>query len=142
MHRRRFLTTAALGPLAGPLLADLSQGDKRLARLYGMFMAPCCWRENLLVHQSPKADELRAEIRSYLSQGWTDEQIKAAFIKTYERRILSHPEGSRGLLLSYMPVAATILGAGVVALAIRQSIRQRPAPATGDPTKLPDLELE
>jgi hypothetical protein len=37
--------------------------DPCQAKLYSMFMSPCCWQQNLGVHQSPVAEQLRREIQ-------------------------------------------------------------------------------
>jgi len=46
------LAFAILGTV-GKALANAANGDPRLERLFSKFMAPCCWRENLLSHSSP-----------------------------------------------------------------------------------------
>ncbi|BDC49887.1 hypothetical protein F183_A22030 [Bryobacterales bacterium F-183] len=88
-----------------------------------MFIAPCCWRENLTVHQSPKADELRAEIDGYVQQGWSDQQIQDKLIGAYSRRILALPEGTQGHVLSWAPWVALLSGGAFVSWVIARSVR-------------------
>ncbi len=108
----------------GSLRANSANGDARLEALYKQFIAPCCWRENLLVHHSPKADELRAEIKRLVGEGKTDAEIKNSFVKEYSARVLSMPEGASGQLLSWTPVLAALAGLGVVLLVIKTSLRK------------------
>jgi cytochrome c-type biogenesis protein CcmH/NrfF len=131
MRRRAVFTL----PLA--LAANPANGDPRKEKLFTMFIAPCCWRENLLAHHSPKADELRAEINKFIEQGRTDEQIRQTLITQYTTRILAVPDGEKGQWLSWTPPAAAAAGLAVLAIFIKRSIRP-PAPPTPG-TNLPDL---
>ena len=106
--RRRWLAGAPLTAMAA--FAGTADGNPRLEKLFLAFMAPCCWRENLLAHQSPKADELRATIRRQVAEGLSDDQIQAAFVKEFSTRILTHPEGVAGGLLRWTPWAAAAVG--------------------------------
>jgi cytochrome c-type biogenesis protein CcmH/NrfF len=121
---------------------DEARGDKRLERLFGSFMAPCCWRENLLVHRSPAADELRAEIREYTRAGWTDERIKEKLIETHTRRILGTPEGAQGQTLFWMPWVVLLVGLTVVGRFVSHSVRSRPAIPAESLPQLPDVDGE
>ena len=131
MRRRAVFTL----PLA--LAANPANGDPRKEKLFAMFIAPCCWRENLLAHHSPKADELRAEINKFIEQGRTDEQIRQTLITQYTTRILAVPEGEKGQWLSWTPPAAAVAGLAILAIFIKRSIRPPAPPAPG--TNLPDL---
>lgn len=117
-----FLLLACVGLRANP-----ASGDTRLEALFQRFMAPCCWRENLLNHQSPKAVELRAEIARLTAAGQSDEQIKTSLVAQYSTRILSMPEGTTGRWLSWTPVAVGFAGLGFVIAAIRRALGARPS---------------
>jgi len=128
---------------AWPLFANTANGDPRLERLYSQFIAPCCWQETLLLHHSPKADELRSEIKQLVAAGQSDEQIKGVLVGQYTRRILSEPEGALGQWLSWTPVAVTIVGLGAVVFAIRRlRAFPTPAPASGLAPLPPDAEWD
>lgn len=131
MRRRAVFTL----PLA--LSANPANGDPRKEKLFAMFIAPCCWRENLLAHHSPKADELRAEINKFIEQGRSDSDIRQAMITQYTTRILAVPDGEKGQWLSWTPPAAAAAGLAILAIFIKRSIRP-PAPARPQ-TNLPDL---
>lgn len=144
MNRRSVLVVPLLLAFAGSAGASLANGDPRLEKLYPMFIAPCCWRENLMVHHSPKADELRSAIAQLVSEGKSDEQIKALLIEQYSTRILALPEGSRGTWLQWTPRLLGLAGFGVVVWAIQRSLSKRhqppPAAPTGDLPDLPESE--
>ena len=143
MHRRgvfAFPIALAVSFAAQTLRANPANGDPRKEKLFSSFIAPCCWRENLLVHQSPKADELRAEIEKLVAAGKSDDDIRKTLVDQYSTRILALPEGVLGDWLSWTPIAATAFGLTAVALFIRRSIRLKPAQPPGDaPTPL-DIE--
>jgi cytochrome c-type biogenesis protein CcmH/NrfF len=110
------------------LRANPANGDPRLEKLFPQFIAPCCWRENLLAHHSPKADEMRSEIKRLVDKGRSDEEVKAAFIEQYSIRILALPEGARGRWLAWTPVLAAFAGLGVVLVTIRRWSAQQGSP--------------
>lgn len=137
LSRRGFTVLAALGPLCIHALANAAKGDPRLERLFQTFIAPCCWRENLLVHQSPLADELRASIRADVEQGKSDEEIKAALVRRYSTRILSLPEGVRGVWLQWTPWAMAAAGLAALAGFLHRAKKHPAMPVPAGP--LPDL---
>jgi cytochrome c-type biogenesis protein CcmH len=133
--------TAALLSTVGKVLANAANGDPRLERLFSKFMAPCCWRENLLVHSSPLADELRAEIRKQVAEGKSDEQIKSHFLFRFTSRILAMPEGAKATWLSWTPWVLLVSGAGAVAAFISRSTKQQTSPpAVETLPELPETE--
>jgi cytochrome c-type biogenesis protein CcmH/NrfF len=144
MHRRGVFTLPLIMALRGSLHANPANGDPRKEKLFSMFIAPCCWRENLLIHHSPKADEMRAEIEKLVATGRTDDEIKKSFVDSYSLRILAMPEGARGQWLSWGPLAAVSAGLGIVVLFVSRSLRraQQPAPAGSLTANLPDLPDE
>jgi len=122
------------------LRAGPAHGDPRLEKLFGTFIAPCCWRANLLVHSSPQADELRIRIQQLVSAGKSDEEIKAEFVRIYSLRILALPEGARGRWLTWAPAAFATAGLGLLALVL-QRLRAQPSSVSAGPLPvLPDFE--
>lgn len=119
--------------------ARYGQEDPRLDRLFGTFISPCCWRENLTVHDSEIAQELRARIRSMVRDGLTDDHIKSTLVRQYTRQILSVPDGTQGVWLFLTPWLAALAGAfGVLFLLSRL---RTPSTAAAMPG-LPPAELE
>ncbi len=123
-----------------PALANLANDDPRLEKLYSTYIAPCCWRENLMVHHSPKADELRASIAAAVKAGKSDEEIRAGLVGEYTIRIVALPEGAKGHWLWWTPVAAGAAGLAALAVALRRMKRKEPEPVPPDLPDLPDTE--
>lgn len=123
----------------GGIFAGPAEEGSRKQLLFSRFIAPCCWRENLLVHHSPKADELRAEIVSMIAAGDSDEQIKSSLVTRYSLRILALPEGSRAAWLNLMPLAAAALGLGCLGIFVRRSLRRAPPVARQPAGALPAM---
>lgn len=107
------------------LQANPANGDVRLEQLFSRFMAPCCWRESLLAHHSPKADDLRAQIRKYVAAGRSDEEIKQRLTTEYTSRILAMPEGAKGEWLQWTPVMAIAVGLVAAGSFLRRSLARR-----------------
>lgn len=105
---------------AGAAYGGYGADSPRLEHLYGDFIAPCCWRENLTTHDSPAADALRGRIQTHVEQGWTDEEIKTALVSEYGARILSLPEGSSRVWLFWTPLAAGLAGLAVVLFRLKR----------------------
>jgi cytochrome c-type biogenesis protein CcmH len=140
MPRKAFplIALVLLSPLV--LVASRANGDPRLEKLYGQFIAPCCWAETLLVHSSPLADQMRSEIARWVAEGRTDEQIKAVYVERYSTRVLSMPEGASFEWLVWTPLAALAAGLGIALLAIRR-LRRAPAAAVAQESMpLPDID--
>jgi cytochrome c-type biogenesis protein CcmH/NrfF len=119
--------------------AGYGAGNPRLERLYATFISPCCWRENLTVHNSQIADELRAQIVVMVQAGRSDGEIKSALIAKYGKRILALPEGSQQLWLVLPPLLAGAAGLICVLLLLRRSRFRANVPAWPD---LPPAELD
>jgi cytochrome c-type biogenesis protein CcmH len=135
--RRGMLLAFAILGTVGKALANAANGDPRLERLFSKFMAPCCWRENLLSHSSPLADELRAEIRKQIAGGKTDEQIKSYFLRRYSSRVLAMPEGVKATWLGWTPWV--LLASGTCAVAAFIVRARKPVAAEPALENLPEL---
>lgn len=122
------------------LQANPAQGDPRKEKLFAQFIAPCCWRENLLAHHSPKADEMRAEISQWIAEGRTDGEIQQEFIARYSLRILALPQGPRAQWLWWATPVATACGLAALAWFLRRSLQGHPSAApVAVEGKLPDI---
>src|ERR1700724_3351319 len=83
-------------------LVALERGDAR--QIEARFVAPCCWHEHLAVHNSPAADEMRAEIAALIASGRTETEIVDHYVARYGERILREPRGQGWLWLTLTPV--------------------------------------
>lgn len=84
----------------------------------------------LYIAESPRADQLRREIRKLIAQGQSEEQVKATLKARYGPDILALPEESGFSLGAYLiPAAVALLLAGVaVWLLVRWRRRGRSGP--------------
>lgn len=138
MARRLVLLSVVLSALAYG--ADT---DSRVHRLSSRFVAPCCWHENLSVHTSPLAEELRGEIRGRVAAGETDEQIKVELIHRFGLRILAEPEGTAGLWLTWIPWLISAAGMLTVTWLIwRSAGRLQPDGTLPAAIDIPDSDWE
>lgn len=120
-----------------PARASYGDGNPRLEKLYASYISPCCWRENLMAHNSPEATRLRGRIAGMVQDGKTDEQIKQTLVAEYGKRIMSLPEGGTRVWLFWTPVALLAAG-GIGLVGLLHHIRRTPsAPVyAGPPAQL------
>lgn len=139
------MTLAAVGlvlALAGQPGGTPAPGDPALERqarqLETQLVAPCCWTQQVSVHQSPAAEEIRRDIRRQLAAGRTPQEILDAYVAAYGERILAQPP-ARGFTraLYVLPVVLFIASAaGLVVLVRRLAQGARATP--GAPAAAPD----
>ncbi len=138
MQNRIYLTAVLLGIMATPALqAGYGSGDARREKLYATFIAPCCWRENLTMHDSPAADLLRTRIDNLMAEGRSDNEIKGALVGEFGLRILSLPEGQPRLWLFWTPFAVGALGLSALVIALKR-LKSRPGALKLAPAELPE----
>ena len=90
-----------------------------------MLVAPCCWSQQVSVHQSAAAAEIKTEIRDALRAGRSRRQIVDAYVTEYGPRILVEPPARGfGAWLYVLPVAALVLSAAGVGLLVRRFTRR------------------
>jgi len=126
----KFGLLAILTLLAVPLFATYGEGNARLEKLYSTFMSPCCWGQNLTLHDSSIAQQLRARILGMVNEGRSDEEIKAVLVAQYGRRILALPDGPERSWLFATPWLASVAGLfGLIVFVWRtRTMRQKPIP--------------
>ena len=95
--------------------------DEKAHRVEDALIAPCCFMQTLANHSSPKADEMKREIRDLLQQGWSEDRVLQYYLDKYGERILAVPQPKGFNVLAYVvpPVVLAIASAGV-ALWIRR----------------------
>lgn len=135
------LASFASGPVAR---ADDASGrtctpdqvDRVTMEARGELMAICCWKNTLLNHSSPRADQLSAEVRRLAEQCWTKQEILDEFVRVHGEAILARPQTSGLGLWFYLGPAILLLLTGIW-LAIRVVPRLTHASATDAPTPTP-----
>jgi cytochrome c-type biogenesis protein CcmH len=133
------LTTAPQDPQA------LEQEAKQIE---AMLIAPCCWSQQVSLHQSPAADEIKANIRRLLAQNKTRQQILDAYVSEYGDRILAEPP-ARGFsaalyVLPWVFLAGSIGLVVVVVRRLRAGASRTPVatPPTPAPATESDAETD
>ena len=107
---KRFRLAIILVLTASPLFATYGKDNPRLQKLYSTFMSPCCWQQNLTLHDSPIAQQLREAIQIMVKEGHSDEEIKALMVQRYTKRILALPDGPERVWLMLTPWLASLTG--------------------------------
>jgi cytochrome c-type biogenesis protein CcmH len=78
--------------IAGMLGLQPAADVEREARaIESMLIAPCCFSQQVSLHQSGAADEVRKDVRLRLARGESREQILDAYVGQYGKRILAEP---------------------------------------------------
>jgi cytochrome c-type biogenesis protein CcmH len=85
------LTQITLGLWLAVAAADPQAFEREAKLLETKLMAPCCWAQQVSLHQSPAADEIKQNIRLLLAEGKTGQQILDGYVAQYGDRILAEP---------------------------------------------------
>lgn len=128
MTRIRLALAIILLTFAPVVRAQYHSDDPRLEKLFSTFISPCCWRENLTIHDSEIAHVLRSRIRTMVRDGRTDEEIKAVLVKEYTKQILALPEGDQRIWLFWTPFGVGAAGLIAVSLLLKRLLARSDAP--------------
>jgi cytochrome c-type biogenesis protein CcmH len=107
--KRAILLAAWFAAIVIPANSKTPPADEA-RRIESRFLAPCCWSENLALHNSPTAEAMRAEIVKFVSEGRSESQIVEYYVAKYGKRILREPEGTPWIVLMLVPVLALVGG--------------------------------
>ena len=123
--------------------ADPQAVEREAKQLEAKLMAPCCWAQQVSLHQSPAADEIKQNIRVLLAQGRTPQQILDIYVAEYGDRILSEPPARGFSRLIYVAPWVFLFGSvGLVVMVIRRLRAANPAPARVEKAAAPPSEDE
>lgn len=130
------LSSLVLALMVAAAPPDQAAIERQAKDLEAKLIAPCCWSQQVSVHQSPASDDIKSSIRRMLSEGKTSQQILDAYVAEYGDRILAEPP-ARGFSAA-LYVAPWILLVGSVGLVVvvikRLRTPGRAAPGrTGEP---------
>lgn len=131
------MTLTLIAALAfGPVLSG-ADVEREARAIEAMIIAPCCFSQQVSVHQSPAADEVRKDVRARLAAGETRQQILDAYVAQYGKRILAEPPAKGfDLALYVLPPLLLILSAALVVMVLRRFSR-RPALVADSPLPAP-----
>ena len=93
-------------------------------------VAPCCFTQQVSVHHSQAAEDVRKDVRVRLASGQTREQILDAYVRIYGKRILAEPPPAGFDLTLYVaPALLFVASAAAIARYVKGTIRTEPLPA-------------
>ncbi len=117
--------------VAGPDAAAL---EKQAKALEAMLIAPCCWSQQVSLHQSPASDEIKQTIRRLLAEGKTQQQVLDYYVAEHGDRVLAEPPARGFSAALYVAPWLFLAGSiGLVVVVVRKLRRQAPAVRTEAP---------
>jgi cytochrome c-type biogenesis protein CcmH len=138
------LTTVCTGALLALVwLLPLAAQDNALRRIQDRFVAPCCWRQSVAIHNSEAAAQMRSEIAHLVAAGKSEDQIVEFYVARYGERILREPRGSK-LIASIVVPSVMFIGAAACLLVYIRRLRRAPTPIArvADLPTLLELDLD
>lgn len=134
--------SAASGVLVVLLLAtgspqppDLEQEARQIE---AALIAPCCFRQQVSVHSSAAADEVRRDVRARLGAGQTRQQILDAYVAQYGKRILAEPPAEGfGAALQVAPFFMALAAVTLLVVIVRRLTAHPRQPVTVGATGAP-----
>ena len=106
---------------------------ERASAVAGSVRCPTCAGQSVASSDAPAASQIKAEIERRVAEGESDDQIRAALVRSYGEGILLNPpsSGVAGLVW-ILPVAAVVIALAGLALALQRWRSAVPVPATDD----------
>lgn len=117
----QFVGQPAGKPLTGEAL------EKESHRVGGLLRCPVCQGLSVADSPAPMAVNMKEQVRALLTRGYTEKQILAYFERSYGQFVLLEPkfEGVNTLVW-LLPIAALLLGGGVLFLKMRNLGKELP----------------
>lgn len=101
--------------------ADQAAVEAEARKIEAELIAPCCWSQQVSVHQSPAADEIKKDVRLRLARGQTHQQILDDYVVQFGTRILAEPPAQGFTRMLYvLPPILLLAGAGLVVILVRR----------------------
>lgn len=124
MTRALALSALLVSLLPGPASAQPSDAAAReidARQIERDLIAPCCWRQQVAVHDSPIATEIKQDIRARLARGESRQGVLDAYVTQYGSAVLVEPpaRGFTWTLYVLPPVVLLLSGVALVVLVRR-----------------------
>jgi cytochrome c-type biogenesis protein CcmH len=114
----------ALGT-AAQAAPDKTALETEARKIEAQLIAPCCWSQQVSVHQSPAADEIKKDVRLRLARGQARQQIIDDYVVQFGTRILAEPPAQGfSRFLYVLPPVLLLAGAGLVVVIVRRFAAQ------------------
>lgn len=94
-----------------------------IRKIEGRLMAPCCYTQTILDHDSQVAVDMRNEVTAFVASGESEQEIITYYKNKYGETILVVPDGIQGHILTILPFVAFFLAMGLLLLYIQKSAR-------------------
>jgi cytochrome c-type biogenesis protein CcmH len=122
-----------------PGLASGADREREARELETMLIAPCCFSQQVSIHHSEAADEVRRDIRQRLAAGEARDAILNAYVQQYGKRILAVPP-SEGFdsVLHVLPPLGLVFTAGLTMALVRRFTHRRTDIRQGARESAPD----
>jgi cytochrome c-type biogenesis protein CcmH/NrfF len=119
------LAALVLSAPAASAQAVLDPAREQQARqLETELIAPCCFTQQVSVHQSGAADDMKKDIRRQLAEGKTPQQILDGYVAQYGEQILAEPPAQGFVRTLYvLPIVLLIASAIVLSLFVKRMAR-------------------
>lgn len=104
--------------------------EQTAKQLEAQLIAPCCWSQQVSVHQSAASDEIKQNIRVMLASGKTSQQVLDFYVAEYGDRILAEPP-ARGFNASLYVLPWIFLAGSVGLVVVVIKHLRSPAPLPG-----------
>lgn len=122
---RVFLAVLILG-LATTVPVRAGDLEREAREIEAMLIAPCCFSQQVSLHQSAAADDVRLDVRRRLAAGEARDQILQAYVAQYGKRILVQPPAEGfDRVLYILPPLGLVLTALLVVVIVRRFTAQR-----------------
>jgi cytochrome c-type biogenesis protein CcmH len=86
--------------------------EARAAKLASQLQCPVCQGQSIAASPSPMARQMKDLIRSQVSEGYTDQQVRDYFMSKYGEWVLLNPKPEGFNLLVYLLPVFGLLGGG------------------------------
>jgi len=124
----RLLAVTVVALALGPPTSGVDLEREALV-IDAMLVAPCCFSQQVSVHQSDAATEVRRDVRARLAAGQTRQQILDAYVAQYGKRILAEPPAvGFDAALYVVPIVLFLASAGLVVVIVRRFASRAPEP--------------
>ncbi len=119
MRSHAAIAAALLLVFSTAAAADRIEDEARA--IEAMLVAPCCWSQQVSVHQSEAATEIKRDVRAALRAGRSRREIVDGYVQKYGTRILIEPP-ARGFAawLYVLPVVTLLVSAAGLGLVLRR----------------------
>lgn len=119
----------ALSAQPAPQAASMEATARRLE---AKLIAPCCWSQQVSVHQSPAATEIKKDLRVRLARGETEDQILQDYVVQFGEQILAEPPARGFTRFLYVLPPVFLIGGGALVVVLVRRFSRRSAAAPVD----------